>query len=200
MNLRLGDPALSHHADQWDAALQRRADPLADRRLRLEAVGREHDQAVRHGRQPGQRAGREIEQQQRALHAEPAVQLLPPLVSEQLARMRRVRARSDEKDVVDLVSGLRQRHAVFERVDDAFGGREPRHLVQRGVFDPEIDERDAAPVQRRRARHVPGGRRGPPQVAGGGHEGDQRLPVDERRDQIVETRAREWSGAHGVGW
>ena len=197
---RCGCPVLAYHADQGDAALERGRDPLADGGLRLEAVRRKHDQAVRHGRQAGEPARREIEQQQRALHAEPAVQLLPPLVSEQLTRMRRVRARSDEKDVVDLVSRLRQRHAVFERVDDAFGRREPNHLVQRGVFDPQIDERHAAPVQRRRARHVPGSRRGPPEVAGGGHEGHQRLPIDERRDQIVETRARERSCAHGVGW
>jgi len=193
-------PTLAHHPDERDAALERRADSLADGGLRLEALRREHDQTVRHRRQPRQRARGEIEQQQRAFHAEPAVQLLPALVPEEVPRVRRVRTRRDEEHVVHLVRGLRERDAVLERVHDAFSRGEPHHLVQRGVLDPEVDERHAAAVPRRRARHVPRRRRGPLEVAGGGHEGYQRLPVEERRDEVVETRAREWSCAHGAGW
>jgi len=71
--------------------------------------------------------------------------------------------------------------------------------MQGGIFDPEVDERDPAPVLGRRAGDVPGRRRGPFQVPGCGHECDERVPVDERRDQVVETRARQRSCAHGVG-
>src|SRR5205807_10415460 len=143
------------------------------------------DQAIRHGREPGERAGREIEQQQRSLHAEPAVQLLPALVSEHVAGVRRVRARSDEEDVVHLVSRLGERYAVLERVDDPFARREAYHLMQGGIFDPEVDERDPAPVLGRRAGAVPGRRRGPFQVPGCWHESVARVLVEELWDMIV---------------
>src|SRR5882762_10777416 len=70
-------PALAHHAEQRDATLHYGADPLADRRLGLVAVGREDDESVRDRREPGERASGEIEEQQGILDPEAAVQLLP---------------------------------------------------------------------------------------------------------------------------
>jgi len=128
------------------------------------------------------------------------MQLTPPLVPEQVAGMRGVGARRDEEYAVHFVRRLRERHAVLERVHNAFGRREAHGLVQLRFLDPEIDERHPAPVLRGRARHIPRGRRRPFQVSRGGHQGHERLCFHERRHQVAEAGSWQGPGRHCVGW
>src|SRR5207237_7875873 len=188
-------PALTYHTEQWDAALHGGRDPLADRRFRLVAVGREHDQPVRNRRQPGQGAGGEIQQQQGVFRAEAAVQLSPAGIGEQVARMSGDRTGRDEKDAVHLVRRLGEGHVVFERVHDALGGADADPRVQRRPAEPPLPERDAPVAMGRGARHVPRRLGGPRVVPGRRDQGHERLTGRERRHEGVEPRARQGTTA-----
>ena len=172
-------PTLAHHAQQRHAALHYRGDPLANRRLGLVAVGRQHDQSVRDRREPGECARGEVQEQQRVLDPEAAVQLLPARVGEQVTRVRRHRACGDEEDAIDFVRRLGERHIVFERVHDPLGGREAHRLVQRGLLEPQVHERNPSVGERRGAGYVPRGTRGPLEVPRGRHQRDQGLSGDQ---------------------
>ena len=129
------------------------------------------------------------------------MQLFPARVAEQIPNVRRVRARRNEEDVVDLVGRFGERHAVLERVHDALGRREPDDFVELRLLEPEIHQgHPPLALPGGRARHVPRRGRSPLQVARGRHEGDECLRIDERGDQVVEAGSRERSGRHGAGW
>ncbi len=118
-----------------------------------------------------------------------------------LRGMRSLRARGNNEDAGHFMRRLVQRNAVFERVDDAFGGLEPHGFVQCRILEAQVDECDAPPVARGDARDVPGGLCRPLRIAADGHQADQRRAVKERRNQMPEPRERQLpDGGHCPGW
>ena len=196
----VGGPALAHDAEQRNAPLHHGRDALTDGRFRFVAVRREHEQSVGHRRQPGERTGRKVEEQQGVFDPEAAMQLLPARVREQVAGVRRHRSRADEEHSVHLARRLGERHVVLERVDDSLGGCETDGLVKGGMLQPQVHEGDAPLAQRRGARDVPRRARGPLEVAARGHQRHEGLACDERRHEPVEARAWQGADGHGVGW
>jgi hypothetical protein len=119
----------------------------------------------------------------------------------QLGRARRDGSRGDEEHTHDFVRSLVERDVVLERIDDAFGRRQSHDLVQDGSLEIQIHERDAAAIARRDARDVPRRFGGPLEILGQCHERDQRLTLEERRDQVTEPRERQLPrGRHWPGW